>query len=205
MQSLSEWVFLICLSGRGQFASERVGYQEADLSEMARRLSVAVEPELAGLENGSILDLLHSTKERPWQYNFRGCCQTIFFITTLDRVPSFVGKVRSTLTEYCGGQPECGVYVQPQVQGCNCHLEFQLYYDPTNEGETNSVRKAFALLSQELMDQGAFFSRPYGSWAPIMYGKVAPEVVQTLRKVKRIFDPDNIMKPGALCFEEVGP
>jgi FAD/FMN-containing dehydrogenase len=38
-----------------------------------------------------------------------------------------------------------------------------------------------------------------------MYGKVSPEVVQTLRKVKQIFDPGNIMKPGALCFGEVGP
>jgi len=204
-QTLKEWVFLICLGGRGQFANEKVGYQEADLADMAKRLNISLEPGLAGLEDCSILDLLHTTKETPWQYNAHGGCQSIFFITTLDRVPSFVRKVKSTLKEAFGGKPECGVYIQPQVQGCNCHLEFQLYYDPGDKEESDNTRRAFNQLSQELMDEGAFFSRPYGCWAPTMYSKVSPQVVQTLWKVKKIFDPGNIMKPGSLCFGEVDP
>jgi FAD/FMN-containing dehydrogenase len=35
-----------------------------------------------------------------------------------------------------------------------------------------------------------------------MFDRVSPEGVQTLQKVKRIFDPNSILKPGVLCFRE---
>ena len=53
--------------------------------------------------------------------------------------------------------------------------------------------------SVALSDRGAFFSRPYGSWADMAYGK-DPATAEALRKVKKIFDPNNVMNPGKLCF-----
>jgi FAD/FMN-containing dehydrogenase len=51
----------------------------------------------------------------------------------------------------------------------------------------------------ELMDAGAFFSRPYGEIADIVYDRAA-SYTMTLRRVKKVFDPKNIMNPGNLCF-----
>ena len=47
--------------------------------------------------------------------------------------------------------------------------------------------------------QGAYFSRPYGIWANMVYKADARTTVVT-QKVKDIFDPNNVMNPGKLCF-----
>jgi len=49
------------------------------------------------------------------------------------------------------------------------------------------------------MAAGAFFSRPYGSIVPYIYDR-AGNYTATLKQVKKVFDPNNIMNPGTLCF-----
>ena len=49
------------------------------------------------------------------------------------------------------------------------------------------------------MNAGALFTRPYGELAPMVYERAAG-YVQALKRVKKIFDPNNIMNPGNLCF-----
>jgi FAD/FMN-containing dehydrogenase len=51
-----------------------------------------------------------------------------------------------------------------------------------------------------LANRGAFFSRPYGPWADMAYRRDAGTTM-ALRKVKGIFDPNNVMNPGKLCFQ----
>jgi FAD/FMN-containing dehydrogenase len=50
-----------------------------------------------------------------------------------------------------------------------------------------------------LLDEGAFFSRPYGESARGIINRDAATAA-ALRKIKTIFDPKNIMNPGKLCF-----
>jgi glycolate oxidase len=54
-------------------------------------------------------------------------------------------------------------------------------------------------LAANLMAAGAYFSRPYGSWAQPVYNRDAA-ARDALRKVKAIFDPAGVMNPGKLCF-----
>jgi FAD linked oxidases, C-terminal domain len=54
-------------------------------------------------------------------------------------------------------------------------------------------------LAASFMDAGAYFSRPYGSWAPPVYNHDAA-ARDALRKVKAIFDPVGVLNPGKLCF-----
>ena len=49
------------------------------------------------------------------------------------------------------------------------------------------------------MNEGALFTRPYGDLAPMVYERAA-SYVMALKRVKKIFDPNNIMNPGNLCF-----
>jgi FAD/FMN-containing dehydrogenase len=53
--------------------------------------------------------------------------------------------------------------------------------------------------AEVLLSEGAVFSRPYGKVADMVYDKAADYKV-ALRRVKKIFDPKNIMNPGNLCF-----
>ena len=92
-----------------------------------------------------------------------------------------------------------GVYLQPIVQGTNCHCEFNLFYDPENPRDSERVRELSAHAIRNLMAKGAFFSRPYGDSTGIIMNRDAATVA-ALHKAKSILDPDKIMNPGKLCF-----
>jgi FAD/FMN-containing dehydrogenase len=49
------------------------------------------------------------------------------------------------------------------------------------------------------MAEGAFFSRPYGDLANMVYDKAA-SYTMALKRTKKVFDPKNVMNPGNLCF-----
>ena len=60
-----------------------------------------------------------------------------------------------------------------------------------------AAEKLFADAPKALFEQGAFFSRPYGNWADIQL----PEdkgTTDRLRRLKKIFDPNNVLSPGRL-------
>jgi len=50
-----------------------------------------------------------------------------------------------------------------------------------------------------VLDQGGFFSRPYGPVADMVYQRAA-DYAKALKDVKKLMDPNNIMSPGRLCF-----
>jgi FAD/FMN-containing dehydrogenase len=54
-------------------------------------------------------------------------------------------------------------------------------------------------IAQDLLDMGAVFTRPYGDLADMVYEK-ATSYTTALKRVKKMFDPNNIMNPGRLCF-----
>ena len=94
---------------------------------------------------------------------------------------------------------DIGIYLQPVVQGVGCHCEFNLTCGPNNRGEVEKVRNLFTSASEALVRNGAYFSRPYGSWAEMVYSRDGEGLIG-LRKMKGIFDPNNIMNPGKLCL-----
>ena len=50
-----------------------------------------------------------------------------------------------------------------------------------------------------LLEEGAVFTRPYGDLAPIVYERAAGYAHQ-LKRLKKVFDPNNIMNPSQLVF-----
>jgi FAD/FMN-containing dehydrogenase len=94
---------------------------------------------------------------------------------------------------------DIGMYIQPIQQGRSCHMEFNLTFNPGNKSEVARVQRTFEQASKALMLKGAFFSRPYGTWAELIHNQCVENVI-ALRKVKQIFDPNNVMNPGKLFF-----
>jgi hypothetical protein len=94
---------------------------------------------------------------------------------------------------------DMGVYIQPIVQGTSYHCEFNLFYDPENPRELNRTRELSTSAVKNLMAQGAFFSRPYGESTGMIFNRDAA-TVGVLSKFKKIFDPNNVMNPGKVCF-----
>jgi hypothetical protein len=65
--------------------------------------------------------------------------------------------------------------------------------------EIEKVRSLYHNAAIALLNEGAFFSRPYGELAPILYERAAGYTM-ALKRLKGLFDPQNIMNPGNLCF-----
>ncbi|HPU29751.1 MAG TPA: FAD-linked oxidase C-terminal domain-containing protein [Syntrophorhabdaceae bacterium] len=94
---------------------------------------------------------------------------------------------------------DIGCYIQPIEHNRACQVEFDLFYNPDDEEEKAIITELYRDAATTMMNEGAFFTRPYGELAPIIFDRAA-NYTMTLKRVKKIFDPKNIMNPGNLCF-----
>lgn len=92
---------------------------------------------------------------------------------------------------------DIGIYLQPIVQGVNCHVEFHLFFNHHDSKEVERVRALTVSSTKKLMSQGAFFSRPYGECTEYIMNRDAASLA-SIKKVKAILDPLNIMNPEKL-------
>ncbi len=153
-----------------------------------------------GASNTEVLEAILSPSREPyWKLRYKGKCQDIFFLTTLSKTPEFVSTAYSVAEGHGYPTSDIGIYIQPLQQGASCHCEFSFPYDPGNPKETARAQRLFTEASEQLSKQGAFFSRPYGIWADLAFGRDAA-TTRLLRQMKGIFDPNKVMNPGKLCF-----
>lgn len=199
-KQLPPWMLMIGIAGRVRLPEERVAYQEKDLSEMARQYGLEMVSDVWGANGSETLKaMLYPSKEPFWKLNYKGGCQDIFFLSTLERTPEFLKTMEATAEKFKYPISEIGVYIQPVHQGASCHFEFSLPYNPLNEQEVTRMRELYTKASEELLNKGAYYSRPYGIWADMAFNQNAL-AVKYLKKIKGIFDPNGIMNPGKLCF-----
>lgn len=199
-ETLPQWVLIFCIAGYERLPQERVEYQEKDVMDIGQRFGLQPVTAIPGARGMDVLEALSRASAEPyWKLKYKGGCHDIFFLTTLDRAPEFVTAMYHVAEATGYPNTDIGIYLQPQMQGRACHCEFNLSCDPGNPREVERGRHLFIDASQALMRMGGFFSRPYGPWAEIAYSRDAQSVI-ALRKVKDIFDPNNVMNPGKLCF-----
>ena len=202
-ENLPPWTVTVCIAGYRRRPEERVEIQEKYLIDICDGLGVKPRSDLpgAGLRENDILELLSNSwdKEPYWKLRAKGACHDIFFLSPMSEIGEFVGLMKSIVNNYRYRFDNIGCYIQPMVQGRGCYCEFDLPYNPSDAGEAAEVSKLFLEASENFMRNGAFFSRPYGPWADMVYRHYS-EGVAALRKLKDIFDPNNILNPGKLCF-----
>jgi FAD/FMN-containing dehydrogenase len=197
---LPGWVLVVGIAGRDRLGEERVGYQEADLKEMAQRQGLEMLPAVKGASGREVLEAITGCSGEPyWKVGYKGGVQEVFFLSTLERSGEFI-EVMYRVAEGAGyPTSEVGVYIQPVHQGASCHIEFDLAYDKGNVGEVRRMQELYVKASEELVKAGAYYSRPYGIWSGLAFNRDA-QSTQVLKKIKGIFDPRGVMNPGKLCF-----
>jgi hypothetical protein len=134
-----------------------------------------------------------------WKNRYKGGCQSLFFITKPTMAPQFISAVQGMAARHGYPISDIGGYLQPIEHNRACQLEFHFFYDPTSEVDREKVRGLYHDAARALLKEGALFTRPYGDLAPMVYEKAAGYAM-TLKRVKKVFDPNNIMNPGKLCF-----
>lgn len=199
-ERLPQWAAIVSIEGFGKLPEDRVEYQSAEFMEVAQSFGLEPATRLLKSRGEQMAHILTNPSDDPfWKLRFKGGCQDLFFLSTLDMAPQFIKKVKTLSISNDFPVPDIGVTIQPTLHGTNCHCEFNFSYDMQNASESDRVRILDQKASKMIAANQGFFSRPYGSWSKIAYGN-NHETVVTQRKIKEIFDPNNIMNPGKLCF-----
>ena len=202
-RSLPPWITILTMSGKGNLAQDEIDYVDGDVKDIARAAGVRLVSSLGPVTAENVLSLLGRCSEDPyWKLRLRSGCQEVFFLTTLEKIPSMVSAFAAVAKSH-GFSESYGTYVQPAVQGCSFHVEFDMFYDATDSSERERARTLYSEACESLLSRGAYFSRPYGPFVDRVYEKSSAQTRKAMRTVKSIFDPHGVLNPGALCFKEV--
>jgi len=198
--SLPPYILFFNIAGYDYLPEERVSTHVNDMKGVAQRTGLEPSGAIGRITAGDLLKMVNRPSDEPyWKLRRAGACQDIFFVTIYDKLPGLITAMYDLADEAGYPASDMGIYLQPIVQGSNCHVEFNLFYDPTSEKDAGRVKELSASAVDRLSCEGAYFSRPYGENTGIIVNKDAA-TVEALHRVKSIFDPNNIMNPGKLCF-----
>jgi FAD/FMN-containing dehydrogenase len=197
---LPPWVLFFNIAGYNYFPEERVKTQLKGISDLTNRIGLEAVRAVGTVSAAEMLKTVQRPSAEPyWKLRYKGACQDIFFITTYEKLEGQISIMSELASEFGYPALDMGVYLQPVVQGANCHCEFNLFYDPENVAELERVEELSAEAVNVLMATGAFFSRPYDKSARMIVNRDAA-YVEALSRVKAILDPNRVMNPGKLCF-----
>ena len=202
MEDLPPYTLVTVIAGAPRRPLERIAYEEETMHEVAASLNFEMAKTVGGVSGlgTTMLDKLRNLSDggEYWKTKFKNTTQDIFFITTMDRAQYYTDIALGYAAGAGLNAQEIGVYMQPLERGRACHLSFSLPCDATCERDLARVGDLHADLSERLISEGAFFTRPYGPWADMVYRRTT-QYTAMLKELKTVFDPNNILNPGKLC------
>lgn len=193
-ERLPAWTLFVNISSPDYFPEERIAYESEALHEDASALGLQALERLLGLDADRIIRMQQDLPEQPYKERLGAAHDELFFLTQNQHAERFVDAFRA-LHGASGNTLPFGVYLQPRVQNSSSHLEFTTFWDGSAAGQRGDFQRR---ASQVMNEHGAYFSRPYGLWKDLAYGR-DPGIVSHLRKVKAMFDPHNVLNPGKFC------
>lgn len=200
--SLPEFICLQNIAGFERLALERLAYHKDDIGRLAKQNNVLLETAIGELSGGELRKQATQTCGRiDWRDSLHGGCLSIFFQSTLDRAPMFLRTFKAVANEYAMEEKSIGVYIQPMVQNHFCHIELLLPLELNSYTIVGRMRQFERTATIALMENGAFFSRPYGSAASLVWGQ-NPGNTRLVKTIKRIFDPASVLQRGKWFAEE---
>lgn len=199
--SLPPWTLVISIVGWARHPEEKVEYQELDLRDLAAEAGFEIRPSVGGI--AGLDKIIAEEMLLPWRmqkrFGYRGSCHGLMFHTLGGALPKIEDALAQVAAKYHYSSGDIGAYIQPVERARSFYCVYDLHCDPTNDSEVQRVKALFNEASEALINAGAFFDRPYGPWAEMMYRRNGT-YAEYLRKIKAQLDPNNIMNPGKLCF-----
>jgi FAD/FMN-containing dehydrogenase len=205
--SLPAWTLVMGVGGRALFPEERMAVAEKDVADAVAAFGKRLLPAIPGLATSRVEAAVYGLYDGAaaadgaahWKLRAKGGVADIFFHTPLDKAAGFLATTLAAASAHKYPVADVGVYLQPQHQGTAYHMEFSLPFAPDDRRDAEKARALFTAASKRLINDGAYFSRPYGEWADPVYNRDAAGS-DALRTVKKIVDPNNVLNPSKLCF-----
>lgn len=183
-------------AGFQRLPQERLEYHLADIHSLAGQTGIQLQERLGPILAADLLErAVQPCGQVDWRDRLRGSSLSVFFLTTMDRAPAFINRFEALVADHTRDARGHGIYIQPVVQNHACHVELILPFDPASAGEVRRARDLERQLVSELIEEGAFFSRPYGTAAELVWNQ-NPANYQLVNTVKGIFDPNRVLQRG---------
>jgi len=155
-------------------------------------------PQVSGINRILLNEVLY-----PWgilkKFNYRGSVHDLTFKSSLHHIADMEAVIKKVCDAEGYSTSSIGAYVLPLERGRAVHCEFDLHCDLEDEKETKKVKELWLKASEALINQGAYFDRPYGAWAEMIYQRAGTYTIK-LKEIKAELDPQGILNPGKLCF-----
>jgi len=200
-EELPAWTMIIVVQGAPRHPEEKIGYEEEALREECERLNVHLTESIPGVPG--LARIMEAALLRPWRvlkkFNYRGSVHDLNYAVPLKKVALMESVIKETCRSDGYNPAELGGYLLPVERGRAVHCEFDLHCDLSNRSEAATVKQVWLKASEALINRGAYFSRPYGPWAEMMYRR-SGSYTRKLKEIKGEVDPNHIMNPGKLCF-----
>jgi hypothetical protein len=204
--TLPPWTLILVMSAMARRPEEKLKYEQNLLDDIIKNEFSEIKladslPGFPGMGKKLLARLRQPwPKNKPyWKNRYLGGYQSIFFITRPNMAPQFIELMEAVAAQYGYPVDDIGGYIQPIEHNRACQVQFDIFYDPTSEVDLELVSSLYRDAIGALASQGALFTRPYGELADLVYGS-ATGYATALRRVKKVFDPNNIMNPGTLCY-----
>ena len=191
--------WMVGVSAADLLPEKKYEQQYLDLLDIAQECGLEMVPSYNGISGDAILPrvIKPCPADKYWKETRKGAFADILFVQTIENAPKYVDIMMQAAAEYGIDPGDVGVYLQPQHQGVSAQIEFTIAFDPENIVESRNARALFDEASARLSRNGAFFAKPYGKWARLQYNKDAQTTIM-IRRLKDIFNPNNILNPGKL-------
>jgi len=194
--SLPEYICMQNIAGFERLPAERLEYQYEELKNMAGGNGLKLADSAGEIEAPALLKAARSPcGPRDWRHVVKGHCLSVFFLSLLNNSEKYIAVVRESARAFNIPDGQIGIYVQPVIQNHACHIEFMVPYNPGDAHEVENMSNYEADVTERLIKARAFFSRPYGKAAEMVF-KNNPANTELIRVIKSLFDPGNILNPG---------
>jgi FAD/FMN-containing dehydrogenase len=193
-EGLPAWALLVELDARPELPEAQMAYETADLADEARAEGLELDETIGGMPARTLISGAAGGTTADYRDQAKGGHRSVFFLSTLDKLAEFAALG----DEVCSGTPWAGnfaLYVQPRLQGRNCHIEFVIPLDPADSAQAAQADALASRLAEACAARGAFFSRPYGKWNRLVQ-QANTALRPYLDRTKDLFDPHGILNPG---------
>lgn len=191
-----EYLLVQNIAGFERLPEERLAYHSKEILGFARQHGLQLAERVEGIPAQDLFSrAIHPCGEIDWRDRLLGSSLSIFFLSKLDRMPVFTRIFLNLVEENSVSAADIGIYIQPIVQNHACQIEFILPFNPESGAEIRRMKKVERQIVVKLMEAGAFFSRPYGTSADLVWQQ-NPANYTLLKQIKNIFDPNRVLQRG---------
>lgn len=193
LSRVAPWILLCRICGFERYPEERFeiyrGYLEEACAEagLTVKTSLGLPPELEERLEKRLTDC--DRRENSWKLR-KDAARELLLTAPPSRTPEMLDILARSF-------PDAGFTVLPQVLGRVFRIECDLFLEDDPAVLERADEQIFRT-QRELLKAGAVFERPYGRLSELVY--TDPLATDAMRRLKRIFDPDNVLNPGRLCF-----